>query len=184
MEDEKNLLYEKASDSPNIVLPPSDAKVVQAVLTEALTVPPISANQLLQTLKKDGVSSPAFKPLRDFLAQVEGVKYTTYKIADRMTIGIGLDIAPPHNNTQALFYTLNPALGELFPQMQVTAGLPQPPLTDEQVDTLLWLTLMSISGLADTPFPYNQLIALQSLAYNVPIYLFILCLNNYGKKIM
>lgn len=191
----KELSLPTTSSAPYITLPKADIEKIDSIIVQTQSVGPLSATQLLKTLEFKGIASPEFLGLREFLGYVEGVRYVTYKDSvEVMTIGIGLNIQyPERNNAQALFYNINTALGDEFPKMQKQEGLPQPPLTSSEVDKLLYLSLIGATykdatgkiiqfegyikrliaalhahGLADVPFKYYQLIALQSLVFNAP----------------
>lgn len=174
---------EASGSSLYIVLPEQEARIITTIVQNSSFS--ITANATLQQLKSQGIGATIFKPLRDFLALVEQVRSETYLDTEgNMTIGIGLNIK--NSDTKALFYELDPKRDWQFEKMQQIEHMPEPPLTPEEIDKLLLLTLTGVENkfgrfvglteslcstlknqtLNDTVFTGHKLIAMQSLIFN------------------
>lgn len=171
-----------------VTLPPNDVRKIQTMLGKIRGLKKFSARSLLQELMSAGVQTDLFSVLREFLVYGEGFHSQTYLINGHITIGVGLDLTVHPVDSKALFYELDPKRDWHFSRMMQETGFPVPALTEQQVNKLLYFTLVGVSnhvgsfrglmqqfiarlalgGLADALFHPYQLIAMQSMAFNAP----------------
>lgn len=173
----------------------NDIKTIKDTISDVGTDTVLSANQTLSILQNQGTTSKLFLGLRTFLALVEGVRKQTYPDnKNNMTFGIGVNLENP--DSEALIIALNKkfSLNLNYEQLKTTPGLPLHGLIDDQVNYLLWLTLIGteqqtdhglvkfvglteqmihymniqVPDLANESFRAYEIIAIQSLAFNNP----------------
>lgn len=171
-----------------VTLPANDVRKMQTMLGKIRGLKKFSARGLLQELTSAGMQTDLFSVLREFLIYGEGFHSQTYLINGHITIGVGLDLTVHPVDSKALFYELDPERDWDFAHMMQQTGFPVPALTEQQVNKLLYFTLVGVSNdvgsfrglmqqfiarlasgdLADALFHPYQLIAMQSMAFNAP----------------
>ncbi|MCL5260237.1 MAG: hypothetical protein M1561_00930 [Gammaproteobacteria bacterium] len=156
----------------------------------------MSANEMLQSLRKGEEKAEIFYHLYKFLGDVEGIKrqkYTDVETGD-MVIGIGLDLNVHSDEALNAIFTASFDSKRKWDleTIRKTKSWLEDGLSDDEINKLLCYALIGITNkkgtfvglmpqlishlkdedkkidLRDTPFRAHQLVALQSLAYNGP----------------
>ena len=162
-----------------VTLPKEETEIIRKNIVDAKELGKLSANMLLQQLKEQGCAARVFKVLRSQLVIDEDVHNQTYKVRGETFTTIGIGISLEFDEAEDLLHAVDPSWD--FKKMRETEGLPKKPLSGEEIDQLLLLSLLGVKryyghtqalidqlkDLAAVPFEAYQLIALQSTCFNV-----------------
>ncbi len=161
----------------NAVLPSSVVNALKPLIQSAIDLVPITAKDLFYEIQNNGTSSNYFEPISEFFGYIFGNYSQTVMVDGHLMVGNGIDLTA-NPNAIALFYAMDP--DQNWENILTGPGEPESPLTTDQINQLLCLSLIGVSNsngtfngylvelneclgdLAGQPFVVNQLFAITS----------------------